>query len=304
MTIYSQRSSQPAARYTYSVPQKVRLRMMHTLRQHSSWPHNDFGAMLDEVRELAYAKYGGLRASPYEAARSSDHPAIEHFTSCSDDVALDFIEMCFSTRSLGMGSAAEEAADAVNRIFEEEGIGYELTAPKWRDTGKPATLFNHPTGTNVLEFEAPRIVKKGERTVHDLAVKPALEVLKDARLAVANTELLKAFEEVRKGDYADAITSCGSAFESVLRTICDFKGWSYDPNKDTCSSLVEICRSQGLFPPMYTEIFKSVGTLRNKLGDAHGKGPTPAHVAGREHAEHMIAVTCAHIDFVVHQARF
>jgi hypothetical protein len=267
-------------------------------------PNYGFKNLIDEVGEQVVAKCGGLRAPHYEAARTSDHPVMEHFFSCRDEEALDFIEMCFRTRSLGLGNEAEPAAAAINRIFEEEGIGYELTPPKWHDTGKPAQMFGHTLPTNELRLEFPQIVKKGERTVHNLTAKPALEALRDSRLAVANSELLKAFEEIRKGDYADAVTSCGSAFESVLRTICDVKKWPYDPNKDTCSTLVEICRGQGLFPPFDAEIFKAVGTVRNKMGDAHGKGPTPVHVAGREHAEHMVAVTCAHIDFLVRLGGF
>jgi hypothetical protein len=113
---------------------------------------------------------------------------------------------------------------------------------------------------------------------------------------------MDAFEKIRKGDYPDAITSCGAAFESVLKTICDAKGWIYDRDKDTSAKLVGICRDNGLFLPFYAPIFEGVGTVRNKLGDAHGKGPRPVQSATREHAEHMIALTCTHIDFLVRQA--
>jgi hypothetical protein len=195
------------------------------------------------------------------------------------------------------------SAVTINRIFEEEGVGYELTPPKVVDTGKCAYLFGRPTHTNYLRTEHPRILKKGQRTLYEKVVQPALEVLRDSRLTTANSELLNAFDEVRNGDYADAITSCGAAFESVLKTICDLKSWSYDPDTDTCAKLIGICRKEGLFLPFYTSIFEGVGTVRNKLGDAHGKGPKPAYVAAREHAEHMIAMTCSHIEFLVRQAR-
>jgi hypothetical protein len=69
-------------------------------------------------------------------------------------------------------------------------------------------------------------------TVHEKVVQPALEALRDPLLATANCELLDAFEKVRKGNYPDAITSCGAAFESVLKTICKAKGWPYDPDRD------------------------------------------------------------------------
>ncbi len=141
MPVFSQRNSEPAARYHYVVPAKVRSRVLHALRQNMTGANYGYRDLLDEVGEQAVAKYGGLRAPYYEAARTSDHPVIEHFHSCKDDEALDFIEMCFRTRSLGFSNEAEAAVVAINRIFEEEGIGYELTLPKWHDTGKPAYLF-------------------------------------------------------------------------------------------------------------------------------------------------------------------
>jgi hypothetical protein len=260
--------------------------------------------MLQEVGQQLLAKRGGLRAPAYEAARRSDHPVIEHFFSCPDEEVLDFIELCFRTQTIFRDNeGAKNLVVALNQIFEEEGIGYELTPTAIIDTGRPGMLFGRPAGREI-RVEYPKVIKKDERTVHEKAVKPALDALRDPRLATANSELLDAFEKVRKGNYADAITSCGAAFESVLKTICDIKGWAYDPNKDTCAKLVGICRDQGLFFPFYAPILEGVGTVRNKLGDAHGKGPTPAHTATREHAEHMIAITCAHIDFLVRQAGF
>src|SRR5579871_6060283 len=98
---------------------------------------------------------------------------------------------------------------------------------------------------------------------------------------------------MREGDYAEASTWCNSAFESVLKTICDLKGWAYNP-KDACAALLDTCRSNGLFWPFYTETLKGIGTIRNNLGSAHGRGPAPKYKAGREHASHMIATTCSH----------
>jgi len=312
MDLYSQQPHPVASRYHYSVHEKVRLRIIRVFEQHENAPgvskgHYSFGMLLQQVSELAEAKYGHLTVPYYEATRISDNPVIQHFFSSNDQQALEFIEMCFVARTMGLGDGPRDAVQRINRIFEEERVGYELTMPAIRETGKRAKpiklLGGFLRGTPVT-VDYPKIVRKGERTVHELAVQPALEALRDPRLSVANAELLDAFAAVQKGNYADAITSCGSAFESVLKTICDEKRWAYDANKDTCARLVEICRDNGLFPPLYFEGLKFVGTVRNKLGDAHGKGPTPAHVAGREHAEHMIAMTCAHIDFLVRLAGF
>jgi hypothetical protein len=306
MKLFSQRNAEPPERYSYTIPEKVRSRMLHTLQQHGAgWiGGNHFKNMLGEVGQQLLAKRGGLRSSGYETARMSDHPVINHFFFCSDEEAIDFIELCFQTQTIdGDTEGAQRLVAVFNQIFEEEGIGYELTPRAVVDLG-PGKLFGRSSpGMRSIRIEHPKIIKKDERTVHEKAVKPALEALRDPRLATANSELLDAFEKVRKGDYPAAITSCGKAFESVLKTICSVKGWAYDPDKDACAKLVGICRDQGLFFPFYAPIFEGVGTVRNKLG-AHGGGPKPAHVATREHAEHMIAVTCAHIDFLVRQAGF
>jgi hypothetical protein len=301
---YSDRQAKPLERYSYAFSEKVRLRIVHALRQHrDQWMTGgrfDFTMLLHEVGEMAIAKYGCLRTGPTDA-----HPVVAHFAGCSDEEVLEFIEMCFQANTMGHDSeGARAAVDRINRIFEEEALGYELTPPRTVDTGTPAEIFGRPTGRNLLRTVYPQIVKKNDRTVHETVVQPALEVLADSRLATANSELLKAFEEVRKGDYADAITSCGASFESVLKTICDFKVWAYDKNRDTCSSLVEICRAQGLFPTYYSEMLKGVGIVRNNLGDAHGKGPAPERSATREEAEHLIAITCAHATLLVRKAGF
>ena len=296
MSLFSQRKAEPPDRYSYAIPEMVRSRILHTLQQHNagrmSGGRYNFGRLLEEVGQQLLARTGGLQR-PRETGQMFDHPVIAHFICCSDDEALDFIQFCFSADAMcGDSQDARMLVGAINRIFEEEGIGYELTPPTTIDLGPRNSFGRSSSGLRAIRSELPKVIRKDERTVHEKVVKPALASLRDPRLATANAELLDAFEKVRKQDYPAAITSCGKAFESVLKTICAIKGWPYDPNKDTCATLVEICRGQGLFFPFYAEIFKAVGTVRNKLG-AHGGGPKPAYVPKQEHAEHMVAMTCA-----------
>jgi hypothetical protein len=229
----------------------------------------------------------------------SDHPVIEHFFHCSDSEAVDFIELCLRYRGLTAEAAAKGIAAEINHVFDDEGVGYEVIPTVWRDTGEPGRVFGVLTGSNTQVAEYGRVIQKGERSVHAIAVQPALESLSDSRYAVANSEMLKAFEEMRRGDFPDAITSCGSAFESVMKTICDIKQWPYDANKDSCAQLVGHCQAGGLFPSFYVEVLKAVGTLRNKMGSVHGRGPAPTFLAKKEHAENMIAIACSHIELLI-----
>lgn len=66
--------------------------------------------------------------------------------------------------------------------------------------------------------------------------------------------------------------------------------------------LFDLAMTRGDFPPSYVPILETVGTLRNKMSDAHGRGPKPLYKVGKEHADHMIQITSAHITFVVKQA--
>lgn len=303
--LWTDRQKEPLDRYSYTFPERLRKRIFYTLQQHNDgdWGFGgtfEFEEMLRQVGQLALTKFGGLRRPVLYHEKVSDHPVIHHFFVCTDDEFIALIELCFVSHSMGVADGAVKAVGAINQILEEEGVGYELTKPQLVDSGEPS--YGRPTGRNSLRPVYPQMNRKSERTVHQHAVKPALEVLRDPRFAIANGELLKAFEEVRNGEYADGITSCGAAFESVLRTIFTIKRWAYDDQKDACSQLVEIGRKNSLFEPPYVPLLTGIGTIRNKFGDAHGKGPKPEYKADREHAEHMIAMTCSHISFLITKA--
>jgi hypothetical protein len=107
--------------------------------------------------------------------------------------------------------------------------------------------------------------------------------------------MLKAHTALRMGDYEDAITITGSAFESFLKTILTIKKISFNPEKDTCAKLIGICRDNAIFPSFYCPTFESVGTIRNKLGDAHGRGPQKTHAVSLEHAEHIVRIASSHM---------
>jgi hypothetical protein len=192
---------------------------------------------------------------------------------------------------------------ASNTILREKGSAYEFTP--WREvpTGEEGRLFGRPTGTPAYRIEYPIAKLRGDEYLEDTAVRPALQVLADPRFATANAEMLKAHEEYRRGRYPEALTACSSAFESVLKTICTAKGWTFNPDKDACAALVKACKDNGLFPGFYQPIFEATGTIRNKLGSAHGKGPAPLYQVRKEDVEHALQVTAAHIVLLVGRAQ-
>ena len=52
-------------------------------------------------------------------------------------------------------------------------------------------------------------------------------------------EFRKALDDYRKGDTEDCVAKCGSAFESVLKVLCQKNGIPFDANKDTAGPLLK-----------------------------------------------------------------
>jgi len=103
--------------------------------------------------------------------------------------------------------------------------------------------------------------------------------------------------ERRKTDPEGAITAARTLLETVCKHILDNRGIGYDGNKIELHELYKLTATElTLAPSQHTqEIFKQIlggcsavvnglGTLRNKLGDAHGQGKKPVRPAPR-HAE-------------------
>jgi len=109
--------------------------------------------------------------------------------------------------------------------------------------------------------------------------------------------------ERKSADPEGAITLSRSVLESVCKHILDDKSIEYDTDKIELHALYKLtAESLNLSPSQHSErIFKQIlggcsavinglGLLRNKLGDAHGKGKKPVKPAPR-HAELAVNLT-------------
>ncbi len=187
--------------------------------------------------------------------------------------ALDFIELSFSAvdvRSrvhsyLGKKNASEIADLAIrglNERFKEHGVGYY--------------------------FDKGQIIRIDSEFIHSEVVKPALRILSQKEYAGAQEEFLKAHKHYQKGQTKEAINECLKSLESVLKSICDRRGWSYASGA-TVKNLIEICFKNEIIPRFWQQQFNAlrsllesgVPTARNKLA-AHGQGnepqPVPNHL--------------------------
>jgi len=132
-------------------------------------------------------------------------------------------------------------------------------------------------------------LEAGDRTPSDIVIGETLDELKaDAVLVIWQKALAR-----RSSDPDGAITSARQLLESVCKHILDDMNASYPSDADL-PKLWRLCAEQlNLAPDQHSEVaFKSVlggcqtvvqylGTIRNRLGDAHGSGRAPVRAAPR-----------------------
>jgi hypothetical protein len=285
--LYSQRNRAKSAQFLFAVPPPMRVLVLRAIEPYAENYAGGFTTLMDQVGQAVLRKIPGFRGSMFAAVRH-ENPVIDHFLHCDDEQALDLIELCFQQPAY---TGRQDGVDAVNTVFIENEIGYQLTRYIVRES-KEKSRFGFG---RQMETDYPRIIRRDQHVIQEAVIEPAFHLLSNASFAVANAEMLDAYAALRSHKFEDAITSAGSAFESTMKTICDIKHWKFDPDRDTCSRLVAILQDNGLFPPFYGPIFLACGTVRNKLGDAHGRGPSGSIPVTRSHAEHLIHMISAHI---------
>ncbi len=298
MELYSKRNNPLKDHLTYSIPHFVRNRIMYNFHDIIE-KEICYSSILQELSVLMLKEYGYL-------GNGSSKDISHHIMECGDEKFLDLIESVFVVKNgfLTIRSClGNEAIKQINRVFREEGIGYEITpinveiGEVQKFDGNPIGIFK-PINAFPLNISYPQIIKKINQITHAMAVSPCLNALSDRRFATANSEILEAHKYYKDSKWEASIVECCKSLETVLKTICTIKKLAYVENKSTLSDLVKICKDDKVFFPFYAPIFEAIGTMRNKLA-AHGKEPTPEFVPTQIHAEHMINFTSSQILFLI-----
>ena len=276
--------------YVYDdLPYPLRVQIVHiwwdTLGNHEQYydGYSDHGKKVRHTYRLLVDtlchEYGVFRL-PGSEAHSGDRDAFIEFGDFflkENDVekALDAVELSFRVIDLSIRSndpldrhdvskIANNAIEELNNRFKEHGVGYQFTNGQ--------------------------IVRIDSEFIHTEIVKPALKLLDQKHYAGAQQEFLKAHDHYRKGNAKEALSECLKAFESVMKAICDKRGWSYD-NNATAKPLIQACFDNGLIPSFWQSHYSSLRNLlessvptgRNKLS-GHGQGTTPVSVP-----DHLVA---------------
>ena len=207
-----------------------------------------------------------------------------HQEKCIDKV-LDVIELSFRTiedlqRNRPPFLTPREGIEAINELnerFKEHGVG--------------------------CQFVSGNIIRIDSELIHSEIVKPALNLLAQQHYAGAQDEFLKAHEHYRAENAKEALNECLKAFESVMKAICDKRGWSYNQNA-TATSLIKVCFDNELIPKFWDAHYSSLRSLlesgvptgRNKSG-GHGQGTHPVTVPNHL-AAYMLHMTASAIVFL------
>ncbi len=277
--------------YIYDdLPKEFRAQVYYILKDVIE-PYDEFDEIdLWSILHDKFAREKGLKNLGFHSdAQISIEGYLDYSTT---EGVLDFIDFIFNRfdkvlRKIGSehiynydsNKAVDKAITELNCRFRQHGLGYE--------------------------FANGEIIRIDNTIIHNNIIKPALKLLLDADFLGAEQEIRQAFEFRKKSDNKNAILEAGKAFESTMKTICDKKGYLYDPNKDTAKKLIDILENNGFFPGYMTTYLKTLVVLletglpavRNKNA-AHGQGSSVVSVPD-ELAEYALNLAASNIVFLV-----
>lgn len=198
---------------------------------------------------------------------------------CPDLEVLDYIDAVFQISASiieqqGGADPVEEPhrlGGEVNKIFEEEGVGYRRTDG--------------------------RLVRFDAEITHTEAVVPALAALATGRFGAAEAEFEEAVADFGRGAYRDALTNANAALESVLKVLTG-------KSSGTAGALMRVARQQGLLPkPLgasvenLEKLMHGIPAIRAQEGSSHGLGDR-AGLADERLARLVLTMTAAVITFL------
>ena len=288
------RGETPDVYHYDTLPTPLRVQVVHIMRDvlgdekqygiSERYSRPGVRATYDFITDTLCREYGVFHLSKdYNRHKNRMMNLIDFFLKVRDvEKAFDVIELSFYAvdiytrdrnylyKSDPVGDA-DRAIEELNHRFKEHGVGYCFTDGQ--------------------------IVRIDSEFVHSEVVQPALRILNREEYAGAQQEFLQAHEHYRAGRTKEALNECLKSLESVMKSICDRRGWSYDQGAGA-NKLIGICFDNGIVPPFWQTQFAAlrglleggVPTARNKLG-GHGQGaapqPVPDHIAG--YVLHMTA---------------
>jgi hypothetical protein len=275
-----------ASKSRHDIPQTTRNRVLMWCQEIFSNSRPDSGVLPGPNGLRMIARAGGgdyrgefwqeiyrrllLRSGRLQLSQSSHGPdaneAIPHVLSCPGEEFLDFLQDIFKVECYShVGLPEDVVVDELNELLRHDNLPYHVTH------FVKETVQEGDGRYTIYTRAYPQVVMKESEVLHANAIAPALTLLGRPHFRGASKEYLAALEDYRKGDIGDCLTKCGSSFESVLKVICDRKGWRYTQT-DTAKTLINIVLPHTNLDTYFETLLMIVATLRNKLSTAHGAG--------------------------------
>lgn len=252
--------------FTYgALPNPLRIQIVHILndavgRDSVSYESQHYCFTL--IRDILLKEHALFKLIKYP--NDPRHEVINYFLELDDgDKILDVVELSFRVLQITIGQHQfkqysnpqinpKEALEELNQRFKQHGIGYQ--------------------------FESGTLIRIDTQLIHNEIIKPALQLLSSKAYMGANEEFLKAHEHYKHDRYQECLVDALKALESVIKSICDSKGWTYQTS-DSIKNLLKIIFDKELLPAFMESEFSALrgllegGTsvVRNKLG-GHGQG--------------------------------
>jgi hypothetical protein len=246
--------------------------------------------------KLAYL-HGSPRLTSSEDVRTHADDILLFLYECSDNHFLDFIELVFRTEACFHLPHSDQLIEDFNEFLRVDDLPYALTRFVWTK-GKRVEFGAERETTTLTGY--PQVIRRDSQVLHETAVAPVLYLLPDQGFDAANKEYLEALADYRRGDHADCLTKCGSAFESVMKVVCHRQSWPYK-DTDTASALLRTVIQRSTLDSFFEQPLMLIATIRNRLSTSHGSGTQPREVPPSV-AEYALNATAAAILLIVRQA--
>ena len=205
---------------------------------------------------------------------------------CDDKYFLNAVELVFKSNSVGEAIQpitgqliyVEEIIESINQFFDVDDLPYQLTG------------FTSGIDQRIV---FPQVIRRDNTALHQTSIVPTLNLLAQSGFGAANEEFLEALKDFRTADYGDCVVKCGSSLESVMKIICDKKGWPYD-QKDTAGVLLKHILPHTSLDSYFEQPIMLIATIRNRLSTAHGAGTQQKSVS-KHVASYVINATASAI---------
>jgi hypothetical protein len=227
---------------------------------------------------------------------SPEDDTLQFLTMCSDDHFLDAVEYILQAEAnMCLGGRHEEVVARLNEFLSVDDLPYFVTKQVWERWQSDDFRTQR-----IKLLEEAKVIPKDSQVLHETAIEPALELLRQPVFRHANTEFLAALEDYRHQKFADCVTKCNASYESVMKVICGQKRFGYTEG-DSTAKLLRTIMAQTQMEGFWETPLMVVGTLRNKLSSAHGAGEK-AKVVPEHIARYAMNMTASAIVFLHDQA--